>query len=155
MSNPFTRLAFPEYEFRLKKSDEKAFIFDDIRKKWVVCTPEEWVRQNLIKFLIIDLNFPINYIAVEKGLKIAGREFRFDALVYDREFKPLVVVECKAPEIALDQDVFDQVLHYNYEINAPFFLITNGFGFIMGKISSEKGVEFLEKPPMFDDLIVM
>ncbi|MDD2636612.1 MAG: type I restriction enzyme HsdR N-terminal domain-containing protein [Bacteroidales bacterium] len=155
MSNPFIRLAFPEYKFRLKKTNERVFIFDDIRKKWIVCTPEEWVRQNLIMFLIKDLKFPINYIAVEKGLKIAGREFRFDALVYDRGFKPLVVVECKAPEIGLDQSVFDQVLHYNYEINAPFFLITNGFGFIMGKTSAEKGVTFLEKPPMFDELVLM
>jgi hypothetical protein len=154
MNNPFTQLAFPDYEFRLKKSGDKPYIFDELRKKWFVCTPEEWVRQNLIKYLIIDCNYPTGLIAIEKGLKIAGRDFRFDILVYDREFRPLVVVECKAPEIGLDQKVFDQVLHYNYQISAKYFILTNGLNFIMGKVSDDRGVVFLEKPPLFDELVM-
>ncbi len=152
MSNPFHRLAFPEYEFRLQKSNEKAMIFDEFRKKWIVCTPEEWVRQNLLKFLVNNCNFPPAMIAIEKGLKIAGRDYRFDALVYSRDYKPLLIIECKAPEVKLDQSVFDQIWNYNYEIEAPYFLVTNGLGFIMGKVSPKNGVEYFDKPARYEEL---
>lgn len=152
MSNPFCRLAFPEYDFRFKKVENKILIFDEFRKKWVVCTPEEWVRQNLLRFLVKEYGYPISMISVEKGLKIAGRDYRFDALVYSREYKPLLIIECKAPEVRLGQEVFDQIWNYNYQIEAPYFLITNGLGFIMGKVSQENGVEYFEKPASFDEL---
>ena len=152
MSSPFTHLVFPEYEFRFQKKDNKVFIFDDLRKKWIVCTPEEWVRQNLIKFLVETNNYPKALIAIEKGLKLAGRDYRFDALVYSRDYKPLLIIECKAPEVRLGQEVFDQIWNYNYEIDAPFFLVTNGLGFIMGEVSSDKGVKYFDKPASFDEL---
>ncbi len=152
MSTPFTKLAFPEYDFRIQKRDNKISIFDDLRKKWLVCTSEEWVRQNLMKFLVETYKYPKGLISIEKGLKVAGRDYRFDALVYSRDFKPLLIIECKAPEIRLGQDVFDQIWNYNYKINAPFFLVTNGLGFIMGKVSKENGVEYFEKPARFTEL---
>lgn len=153
MSNPLTNLCFPNFDFRLKKEGSKIQIFDELRKKWLVCTPEEWVRQNLIKFLIEVYSYPQNLISIEKGLKVAERSYRFDALVFDREYKPLLIIECKAPEVKLTQDVFDQIWNYNYEIGAPFFLITNGIGFIMGKFSKENGAEFFEEPASFEDLL--
>lgn len=153
MSSPFPQLAFPNYDFRFKKNGDKISVFDELRKKWLVCTPEEWVRQNLVKYLINELNYPASLIALEKGLSIAGREYRFDALVYNREFKPLLIIECKAPEIKLQQKVFDQIWEYNHKINAPYFLVTNGLGFIMGKVSQQKGVEYFSKPVDFDELL--
>ncbi len=153
MSNPLHNLAFPKYKFRFKQKDNKIQIFDEIRKKWFVCTPEEWVRQNLIKYLIEEYNYPKSLIAVEKGLKIAGRDFRFDVLVYSKEYNPLLIVECKAPEIRLGQKVFNQIWEYNYQINAPFFLITNGLGFVMGQVMKDSSVKYFEKPPSFEALL--
>jgi len=155
MSKIFQDLCFPEYEFRLKKENDKAFIFDELRTKWIVCTPEEWVRQNLIMFLINELKYPRNLIAVEKGLSFAGRNYRFDALLYDKNFLPLMIMECKAPNIKIDQKVFDQIWNYNYEISSPFFLVTNGAGFFMGKCSIETGIIFFERTPSFEELINM
>ena len=153
MNNPLQHLCFPDYDFRLKKVDSKISIFDELRKKWLVCTPEEWVRQNLIKFLINKYNYPPNLIAIEKGLSLAGRDYRFDALVFDGEFKPLLIIECKAPSIKLSQDTFDQIWTYNYEIKAPYFLITNGVTFIMGKYSKENDIEFFDSPKSFEELV--
>jgi hypothetical protein len=153
MSKPFHKLGFPEYEFRIRKNENKISIFDEIRKKWIICTPEEWVRQNLIKFLIKEYNYPTTLIAVEKGLKLAGRDYRFDVLVYSRDYKPLVIIECKAPEVPLSQSVFDQIWNYNYEIGAPYFLVTNGLGFIMGKVTKDNEIEYLDKPADYDELL--
>lgn len=153
MNNPFYKLCFPSYDFRFKKDTEKKFIFDELRSKWIICTPEEWVRQNLIKFLICELEFPKNLIAVEKSLQIAGRSYRFDALVFNNSFKPLLIVECKAPKIKLDQKVFDQVWNYNYEIVAPYFIVTNGLSFIMGECSQQSGVVFFKETVSYKQLI--
>jgi hypothetical protein len=153
MNNTFCKLCFPEQKFRIKKETEKFFIFDELRRKWITCTPEEWVRQNLLKYLISELKFPQNLIAVEKSLNFAGRTYRFDALVYNKDFSPLVIIECKSPFVPVDQKVFDQIWNYNYEISAPFFLVTNGISFVMGKCSMETGVLFFEKTFEYDKLI--
>jgi hypothetical protein len=153
MSSPFVNLCYTTYSFRLKKLGVKDQIFDEIRKKWLVCTPEEWVRQNLIKFLIDKHSFPVNLVALEKSLIVAGRNYRFDALVFDREFNPLMIIECKAPSVKLEQKVFDQIWNYNYEINAPFFLITNGLNFVMGECKPETGIKFFPEVMNYDQLI--
>ncbi|MDR2009152.1 MAG: type I restriction enzyme HsdR N-terminal domain-containing protein [Bacteroidales bacterium] len=154
-NSPFYELCFPERKFRLKKEAEKFFIYDELRKKWIICTPEEWVRQNLLKYLVSELKFPQNLIAVEKSLSIAGRTYRFDALVYDRNINPLVIVECKSPVVPLDQKVFDQIWNYNYEISAPFFIVTNGLSFLMGKCSVETGVKFFDETVEYDILMTL
>jgi type I site-specific restriction-modification system R (restriction) subunit len=155
MSNDFGNLCFPEHEFKLKKENAQTLIFDELRTKWIICTPEEWVRQNLIKFLITDLKYPKNLISIEKGLNFAGRKYRFDALLFDKNFMPLMLIECKAPNVKLNQKVFDQIWNYNYEISSPFFLVTNGIGFIAGKCSIKSGVVFFKQMPSFDELINM
>ena len=152
MNSPFVNLCYSTYNFRLKKENGKDYIFDEIRKKWLVCTPEEWVRQNLIKFLIEKHSFPVNLVALEKSLVVAGRNYRFDALVFDREFNPLMIIECKAPSVKLEQKVFDQIWNYNYEINAPFFLITNGLNFVMGECNAKNGISFFAEVMNFDEL---
>lgn len=153
MNNPFADLCYNTYDFRLKNENGKIIIFDELRKKWLVCTPEEWVRQNLIRFLISEFAFPANLIALEKSLVVAGRNYRFDALVYDKEVNPLMIIECKAPSVKLEQAVFDQIWNYNYEIGAPYFLITNGMNFIMGECRRGKDITFFPEVKSYSQLI--
>lgn len=153
MKTKFPILSYKTYDFRLKEENGKLNIFDEFRKKWLVCTPEEWVRQNLIRFLIEEFGFPANLIAIEKSLSLAGRNYRFDALVYDRQFSPLMIIECKSPYVKLEQKVFDQIWTYNYEINAPYYLLTNGIAFIMGECRSGKSPNFFKQVKSFDELV--
>lgn len=121
-------LSFPNYEFRLKEINQKRFIFDEIRKKYIELTPEEWVRQNCVKFLINDRKFKRNLISIEKRIKLNNTVKRFDILVHDNYGNCNLLVECKAPNVKINQDSFDQILRYNQVINAKFLMITKGPG---------------------------
>lgn len=101
-------------------------IFDLVRKKWLQLTPEEWVRQHLLNYLIQLEAYPAASIAVEKEVQLNDTKKRFDVVVYDRALKPFLVVECKAPYVALDRLVIDQALRYNLSLKAPFLMISNG-----------------------------
>jgi hypothetical protein len=120
------KVEFTDYPFRIKKENDKDFIFDEIRKLWVKLTPEEWVRQNFIQYLISKLHYPAAYIAVEKEIQLGELKKRFDILIYDRVHQPLMMIECKAPEIPLDEKVLQQLLRYTITIPVSFFIITNG-----------------------------
>ncbi len=120
------KLNFPNYKFRLKNTENKISIFDVIRKKFVILTPEEWVRQHVVHFLITEKHYPPHLIAVEKQLKINDLIKRFDVLVFDSDAKPLVLIECKAPKITINQTVFDQIARYNLTIDAKYMMVTNG-----------------------------
>ena len=120
------QLNLPAYKFRIKKENEKFFIFDDLRKKFVSLTPEEWVRQNFLRFLIEEKKFPASLIAVEKQLMVNDSKKRFDALIYTNNVKPLVIAEFKAPDVEIEQSVFDQAATYNSVLNVRFFIISNG-----------------------------
>ncbi|HOK38309.1 MAG: type I restriction enzyme HsdR N-terminal domain-containing protein [Bacteroidales bacterium] len=146
-------LCFPKFEFRFRIQENKTYIFDEIRKSWIVLSPEEWVRQNLLKFLIENYAYPSSLIAVEKSLKIADKTLRFDALVFDRKANPLMLIECKATEVKLTQKVFDQIWIYNYEVNAPFFLVTNGVAFVMGSCFKDKKPEFFSEIKDYNSLL--
>ncbi|MCF0205872.1 MAG: type I restriction enzyme HsdR N-terminal domain-containing protein [Bacteroidales bacterium] len=148
----FPQLCFPPHNFNLKVEGGKTMIFDEIRKKWIVCEPEEWVRQNLIHFLMQYCSFPQAFITLEQVVKIANRNLRFDALIYDRNIKPLLIIECKAPSVHLTQKVFDQIWNYNLTINAPYFLITNGLDIVMGEYNRQTGVKFFDKVMTFEEL---
>jgi hypothetical protein len=119
-------IQFPEPNFRLKKEKEKDFIFDPLRKKWLLLTPEEWVRQNFVQYLVQELNYPADLIAQEKVLQLGELKKRFDILVYDKQHRPWMMIECKAPEIKLDEGVLQQVLRYHISIPVGFLVITNG-----------------------------
>jgi hypothetical protein len=119
-------IQFPEPVFRLKKEKEKDFIFDPLRKKWLLLTPEEWVRQNFVQYLVQVKNCPVNLIAQEKVLQLGELKKRFDILVYDKQHRPWMMIECKAPEIKLDESVLQQVLRYHISIPVNFLVITNG-----------------------------
>jgi hypothetical protein len=120
------KLNLPNYKFRLKSNENKTLIFDNLRKKYMVLTPEEWVRQHFVQFLIEEKKYPISLIALEKQLTINNRKKRTDILVFNKEGYPDIIVECKAPKIKITQATFDQIARYNLKLNANFLVVTNG-----------------------------
>ncbi len=142
------KLNFPEYDFKLKQQDEKALIFDPVRKKYCVLTPEEWVRQHTLQYLIVDKKYPLQWIAVERELHINQTKRRFDIVVYNRQMNPEILVECKAPNIALTQKTFDQANQYNWLLKAPYLLLTNGLKHYICQIDFEANqFKFLKELP--------
>ena len=132
--------------FKIKKEKEQHFIFDAIRKTWLLLTDEEWVRQNFIHCLVEILHYPATLIAVEKELVLNDLKKRFDILVYDQQHQPWMLIECKAPQVELSDAALEQVLRYHMSIPVSFLVITNGektFGW--EKISNE--LRLLDKLP--------
>lgn len=121
-----SQLNLPEYKYRIKKQNDKVFIFDTQRKKYVALTPEEWVRQHFINFLIVHKGYPAALLAVEKQLEINGMKKRCDAILYDLDGRPQVILEFKAPQIPISQQTFDQVAVYNTKLKVDFLIISNG-----------------------------
>ncbi|HLV50611.1 MAG TPA: type I restriction enzyme HsdR N-terminal domain-containing protein [Flavobacterium sp.] len=119
-------LNFPKFQFRFKNSENKWFIFDEIRKKYVFLTPEEWVRQHVVRFLIEVKGYPKSYINLEKIVKINGMNKRYDVVVFNPKGEIFLLVECKEPNVAITQAVFDQIARYNSNLNAQFLMVTNG-----------------------------
>lgn len=120
------KLKLPPFQYKVKEANGKVWIFDGIRKKYVVLTPEEWVRQHFIHYLIDQLKYPKPLIKVEAGLKYNQQLKRCDILVYNREGKPWMVVECKSPDVDLDEKTAYQVSVYNKTLTADYVAITNG-----------------------------
>jgi hypothetical protein len=120
------KLNFPTYSFRLKNRENKRFIFDDIRKKFVVLQPEEWVRQHCINYLVVQKNYPKTLINVEKELKINGLSKRYDIVIYNSDGSIHLIIECKSPKININQETFDQIARYNLTLNATYLMVTNG-----------------------------
>mgnify|MGYP000120853843 CR=1 FL=1 len=119
-------LNFPSYQFRVKQDDGNRYIFDVIRKKFIALTPEEWVRQHLVSFLIHDLNVPTGLIGVEVSFSFNSINHRADVVVYNKKGQPLLLAECKAPTVDITDDAVDQICRYNYVLNAEYLIITNG-----------------------------
>ncbi len=119
-------LDFPTFEYRWKKTGDKVFLFDVIRKKYVVLTPEEWVRQHLIHYLIAKKNYPKTLIKIESGLAYNNLPKRSDVVVFDRKGSVFITIECKAPHVKLNQSTIDQVAVYNKQYKSKFLAITNG-----------------------------
>ena len=117
---------YPEPGFRTKQESGKEFIFDKIRKKWLLLTPEEWVRQNFVQYLLQVKNYPVSLIALEKELVLGELKKRFDILIYDADHRPWMMIECKAGSVKLDEAVLHQVLRYNISVPVTYMVITNG-----------------------------
>ena len=120
------KLNFPSYNFKIKKIENTNYIFDVIRKIWLVLTPEEWVRQHVIWYLIQEKKYPSNLMAVEKRIKINNQNKRFDLVVFNLNAQPFLLAEFKAPNVKVGIDSFIQAGHYNQVIGAGYLLITNG-----------------------------
>ena len=137
---------YPEPQFRIRRENDKQFIFDAIRKVWLSLTEEEWVRQNFVNYLITVLKYPSSIIAVEKEIMLYEMKKRFDILVYGREHKPWMLVECKAPYVSLGEDVLRQVLRYHISVPLEFIILTNGNA-TMGWRKEGKTLKMLEQLP--------
>lgn len=143
-------LSLPAFEYKVKKKNETVMIFDIIRKKYVVLTPEEWVRQHIVHYLIEHKNFPSISIALEREIDLYGLRRRFDIVVFERNGNPYLVIECKAPSVRLTQQVFDQAFRYNITLCAPYVAVSNGIRHFCGKIVRSKGFVFLEDFPEYN-----
>lgn len=124
----FMRLSlnFPEFEFKIQESEGKLSIFDSLRKKYLILTPEEWVRQHMISYLVKHRNYPKGLFSLEKEVVYNSLQKRFDILVLDREGGPFLLIECKAPEVTLSKKTVEQVAVYNKSIGAAYMGISNG-----------------------------
>jgi hypothetical protein len=144
------KLNFYSYSFRFKNSENKVSIFDEIRKKFIILTPEEWVRQHVIQFLLEEKKYPISHINVEKILKVNGLRKRYDVVVYNPDGSIYILIECKAPAIKIAQATFDQIARYNMTMNAQFLMVTNGLNhyFCQMDFENEK-YQFLAELPNY------
>jgi hypothetical protein len=120
------RIEYPAFPFRIKEDEGKEFIFDELRKQWLRLTPEEWVRQNFLQYLIQVKKYPASLVAIEKEIRLGELKKRFDILVYDVQHHPWLIVECKAMEVPLSEMVLQQALRYNISVPVPYVVITNG-----------------------------
>jgi hypothetical protein len=144
------KLNFPTYQFRFKNSENITFIFDIVRKKFVVLTPEEWVRQHVIHFLTTDLNYPKSHLAVEKQLNLNQTIKRTDVLVQNPNGEIIILIECKAPQIKISQETFDQIARYNMVFNAKYLYVCNGFQHTFCQMNFEdKSYVFLKEIPIY------
>ena len=148
-------LNLPSYDFRIERSASKLMIFDPIRKKLVTLTPEEWVRQHFLYYMVYELGYPRSRVRVESGTTYNKLSKRSDILFYDHELKPLVLVECKAASVTINQRTFEQVSVYNRTLKAPVIMVTNGLVHYACKVDHQKGsYHFMEAIPAYKDLEV-
>lgn len=146
-------LNFPSIQFRFKHNNKGTLqVFDVIRKKFVDLTPEEWVRQHLVHFLINEKQVSPSIIAIEKQFLLNNTKRRFDVLVYTSDLKPLIIVECKAPEVEINQSTVNQALRYNLELKVPFVFLSNGLQHIFMDLRGENPI-ILKNIPSFLDLL--
>ncbi|KAA2217234.1 MULTISPECIES: type I restriction enzyme HsdR N-terminal domain-containing protein [Maribacter] len=143
-------LNFPKYDFRFKNSQNSALIFDIVRKKFVVLTPEEWVRQHALMFLSIEKKYPLSHINVEKQILYNGLRKRYDIVVFNPNGSIHLLVECKAPHINISQTTFDQIAQYNFKLKASYLMVTNGLEHYMCQMNfKEEKYIFLKEIPEF------
>jgi len=148
------KLNLPDYQFRIKSSDNSDFVFDELRKKYLLLTPEEWVRQNIIKYIIEEKKVPAGLISLEAGVEINSLKRRYDALVHSKSGKPFILIECKAPDVAITKKVFEQITAYNSKIAAPYMLITNGLKHFFLRLHATSGKFIFEQEmPLYTQLI--
>ena len=147
------KLNFPSYSFRFKNSENKVAIFDPIRKKFIILSPEEWVRQHVVQFLLEEKKYPKSHINVEKLLKVNDLKKRYDVVVFNPDGSIKVLVECKAPEIKISQTTFDQIARYNLTLKAEFLMLTNGHNHYFCKMDYEtENYIFLPELPEYQSL---
>ena len=147
-------LNYPQYQFRFQEKEGKVKIFDELRKLWIILTPEEWVRQHVVKYLIQEKKYPASLIAIEAGIEVNNLKKRCDIVVFENTGRPVMIVECKAPEIKITQKAFDQIASYNMKLKVDCLLVTNGLNNFCCKIDYEKSsFKFLEEVPEWSKLI--
>ena len=138
------------FSIKTKLVNSKEYLFDEIRKKWILSTPEEEVRQQFWKYLHFEKKYPVSLMAIEKTIVINGLNKRFDLLIYDRNGNPNIIVECKSRNVKINESTLDQILSYQYKIGAKYLVLTNGNEtYCIGIDLSSKKVTYLEDIPQF------
>lgn len=146
-------LNFPRYSFSIKRQGDKALIFDEFRKKWIVLTPEEWVRQHVLMYVFKEKGYPKSLISVEKLVNVNGLKQRFDAVLFNNNARPIAIIECKSPSIKITEEVFYQALRYNAQIGAPYIVLTNGINTYCGNIDIiNKKFSYIKEIPSYKNL---
>jgi hypothetical protein len=143
-------LNFPPYPFRLKQDGSKTYIFDELRKRFLILTPEEWVRQHLVKYLIEEKNYPRTLIKLEGGLKLNALQKRSDILLFNLKGEKVMLVECKAPSVKITQETFDQIARYNSVHRVSWLVVSNGLQHFCCEVDFIKGsYHFQEAIPAY------
>jgi hypothetical protein len=149
------QLNFPSFSFRFKNSENKVSIFDAIRKKFIILTPEEWVRQHVVQFLMIEKNYPKSLLNVEKVLQVNGLRKRYDIVVYNSDGTIHILIECKAPEIPISQSTFDQIAQYNMTLQSNYLMVTNGLNHYFCQMDNEnEKYQFLTELPNYQSNLI-
>ena len=147
------KLNLPDYTFNIRKVNRNTEIFDFVRKKYVVLNPEEWVRQNFVRYLVEERKYPASLIAIEKTITVNKLKKRCDIVVYSRDRKPIIMVECKSSSIKISQSTFDQAARYNISLNVKYLIVTNGINHYSCIIEKDKSsYVFLEHIPFYKEL---
>jgi len=142
-------LQFPDYSFQIKDMDNTRKIFDIIRKKYVVLTPEEWVRQNILHYFLHEMNYPKGLISVEKEIKVHNLKKRYDIVIFDQQQKPWMLIECKEPGVNISDLTLEQLMRYHQVMQCPFWMLSNGNKSFCAKVNSGN-VEWLYHLPPYN-----
>lgn len=148
------KLNLPVFDIKVTKIDNRLSVFDRLRRKYVALTPEEWVRQHFINFLIEEKQYPISLIANEMAINLNGQKKRCDSVIFDRKGEPLVIVEYKAPDVNISQKVFDQIVRYNFVLKVNYLIVSNGLEHYCCKVDYEKQqIAYMENIPDYESLL--
>lgn len=148
----FQALNLPLADLKLVRKSEQVFVWCIIRKKQLLLTPEEWVRQHIIHYLITEKRVPIALIAAEMAIEVNKLSRRCDIVVFGKDSKPLLIIECKAPEVAITEKVFNQIAQYNFKLNVDLLMMTNGIEHVVCSIDREKhALNYLQDLPVWDE----
>ncbi len=147
---PLPKLNFPSFHFKLRENESRQEIFDEVRRKWVILTPEEWVRQHTLKWLIEEKGYPASLLAIEKAIQVNGLTKRCDIVAFNTKAEAILVVECKSNDVNISQAVFDQAARYNMTLNVDLFLLTNGINHFCCKADhTAQSYVFLKELPNY------
>ncbi len=147
------QLNLPTYSFKISGKKNPETIFDPVRRKYIKLTPEEWVRQNFVQYLVHEGKYPAGLIGIEVMFRLNKLKRRVDILIHNRRGEPVMIVECKAPEVRIDDKVFDQIVCYNMGLKVPYIIVTNGMDHYACKVDHENNkYEFLFVIPLYEDL---
>lgn len=146
-------LNLPPFDINVKKVNGKLSVFDPIRRKFVILTPEEWVRQHFVNFLLTEKGYSPSLICNEIQIILNNQKKRCDSVVYDRQMNPLVIIEYKSPDVNISQNVFDQIVRYNIVLKVKYLIVSNGLNHYCCRMNYEdQSFEYLPDIPLYKDL---
>lgn len=150
----FTPLNFPKTALNLSKKEGKVYVWDDFRKKKLLLTPEEWVRQHVLHYLVDYKNVPLSLIVSEYAIEVNKMKRRCDGVVFDKTAKPIMIIECKAPEVKLTEKVLHQIAQYNFKLQVKWLVCTNGIETIVAEIDKENAcISYVKTIPLYSEMI--